>query len=132
MPPTSASACFALSRYRRVHQSLVLSLGMTITDSLDKKAVAELLKAAPPELCEVLTLRQQLAKSSVRKFRQWKRPYALMAVPVACSSFMEPIAQVVFSGRNIQLLNLPQNHLPDLAEARALVRSGDFEGVKLL
>ena len=37
-----------------------------------------------------------------------------------------------FSGRNIQLQNLPQNHLPDLAEARALVRAGDFDAVKLL
>ena len=37
-----------------------------------------------------------------------------------------------FSGRNIQLQNLPQNHLPDLSEARSLVRSGDFDGVELL
>ena len=38
------------------------------TDTLGKKAVAELLKSAPPKLSQVLNLRQQLAKSSVRKY----------------------------------------------------------------
>lgn len=43
------------------------------TDSLGKKVVAELLKTAPPELAEVLTLRQQLAKSSVRKYQAMEK-----------------------------------------------------------
>ena len=102
------------------------------TDSLGKKVVAELLKTAPPELAEVLTLRQQLAKSSVRKYQAMEK--------TACSDnrargmFMFYGANRTgrFSGRNIQLQNLPQNHLPDLAEARALVRSGDFDAVELL
>lgn len=102
------------------------------TDSLGKKVVAELLKTAPPELAEVLTLRQQLAKSSVRKYQAMEE--------TACSDnrargmFMFYGANRTgrFSGRNIQLQNLPQNHLPDLAEARALVRSGDFDAVELL
>ena len=61
------------------------------TDTLGKKAVAELLKSAPPKLSQVLTLRQQLAKSSVRKYQAMEKPFALMVVPVACSSFMVPI-----------------------------------------
>lgn len=105
--------------------------GMT-TDSLDKKAVAELLKAAPPALCEVLTLRQQLAKSSVRKYQAMEKTVCADGRARGMFQFYGANRTGRFSGRNIQLQNLPQNHLPDLAEARALVRSGDFEGVELL
>ena len=105
--------------------------GMT-TDSLDKKAVAELLKAAPPELCEALTLRQQLAKSSVRKYQAMEKTVCADGRARGMFQFYGANRTGRFSGRNIQLQNLPQNHLPDLAEARALVRSGDFEGVELL
>ena len=102
------------------------------TDSLDKKAVSELLKSAPPELCEVLTLRQQLAKSSVRKYQAMEKTVCADGRARGMFQFYGANRTGRFSGRNIQLQNLPQNHLPDLAEARALVRSGDFEGVKLL
>ncbi|WP_089984199.1 DNA polymerase [Clostridium sp. C105KSO13] len=105
--------------------------GMT-TDSLDKKAVAELLKTAPPELCEVLTLRQQLAKSSVRKYQAMEKTVCADGRARGMFQFYGANRTGRFSGRNIQLQNLPQNHLPDLAEARALVRSGDFEAVELL
>ena len=105
--------------------------GMT-TDSLDKKAVAKLLKAAPPELCEVLTLRQQLAKSSVRKYQAMEKTVCADGRARGMFQFYGANRTGRFSGHNIQLQNLPQNHLPDLAEARALVRSGDFEGVALL
>lgn len=102
------------------------------TDSLDKKAVAELLKIAPPELGDVLTLRQQLAKSSVRKYQAMKKTVCEDGRARGMFQFYGANRTGRFSGRNIQLQNLPQNHLPDLAEARALVRSGDFEGVELL
>lgn len=105
--------------------------GMT-TDSLDKKAVAELLKEAPPELCEVLTLRQQLAKSSVRKYQAMEKTVCADGRARGMFQFYGANRTGRFSGRNIQLQNLPQNHLPDLAEARALVRSDDFEAVELL
>lgn len=62
------------------------------TDTLGKKAVTDLLKTAPPKLAQVLTLRQQLAKSSVRKYQAMEKQYAPMVVPVACSNFMEPTA----------------------------------------
>lgn len=102
------------------------------TESLDKKAVAELLKTAPPELCDVLTLRQQLAKSSVRKYQAMEKTVCADGRARGMFQFYGANRTGRFSGRNIQLQNLPQNHLPDLAEARALVRIGDFSGVELL
>lgn len=102
------------------------------TDSLGKKVVAELLKTAPPELAEVLTLRQQLAKSSVRKYQVMEKTVCSDSRARGMFMFYGANRTGRFSGRNIQLQNLPQNHLPDLAEARALVRSGDFDAVKLL
>ena len=102
------------------------------TDSLGKKVVADLLKTAPPELAEVLTLRQQLAKSSVRKYQAMEKTVCSDNRARGMFMFYGANRTGRFSGRNIQLQNLPQNHLPDLAEARALVRSGDFDAVELL
>ena len=102
------------------------------TDSLGKKVVAELLKTAPPELAEVLALRQQLAKSSVRKYQAMEKPVCNDSRARGMFMLYGANRTGLFSGRNIQLQNLPQNHLPDLAEARALVRSGDFDAVELL
>ena len=102
------------------------------TDSLGKRVVAELLKTAPPELAEVLTLRQQLAKSSVRKYQAMEKTVCSDNRARGMFMFYGANRTGRFSGRNIQLQNLPQNHLPDLAEARALVRSGVFDAVELL
>ncbi|WP_203351095.1 DNA polymerase [Streptococcus uberis] len=102
------------------------------TDSLDKKAVAELLKDAPDNLADVLTLRQQLAKSSVRKYQAMEKTVCSDGRARGMFQFYGANRTGRFSGRNIQLQNLPQNHLPDLSEARILVRSGDFDGVELL
>ena len=102
------------------------------TDSLGKKVVAELLKTAPSELAEVLTLQQQLAKSSVRKYQAMEKTVCSDNRARGMFMFYGANRTGRFSGRNIQLQNLPQNHLPDLAEARALVRSGDFDAVELL
>ena len=102
------------------------------TDTLGKKAVTELLKSAPPTLAQVLTLRQQLAKSSVRKYQAMEKTVCADGRARGMFQFYGANRTGRFSGRNIQLQNLPQNHLADLAEARSLVRSGDFEAVKLL
>lgn len=102
------------------------------TDSLGKKVVAELLKTAPPELAEVLTLRQQLAKSSVRKYQAMEKTVCSDNRARGMFMFYGANRTGRFSGRNIQLQNLPQNHLLDLAEVRALVRSGNFDAVKML
>jgi DNA polymerase len=102
------------------------------TDSLDKKAVNELLKKAPPKLADVLMLRQQLAKSSVKKYQAMQNTVCADGRARGMFQFYGANRTGRFSGRNIQLQNLPQNHLPDLAEARALVRCGDFSAVELL
>lgn len=102
------------------------------TESLDKKAVAELLKAAPAHLRDVLTLRQQLAKSSVRKYQAMEKTVCSDGRARGMFQFYGANRTGRFSGRNIQLQNLPQNHLSDLAEARGLVHAGDFEAIELL
>lgn len=101
-------------------------------DTLGKKAVAETLKIAPKHLADVLSLRQQLAKSSVKK-------YTAMQTAVCKDSRARGMFQYYganrtgrFAGRIIQLQNLPQNHMSDLADARALVRSGNYDALELL
>ena len=109
-----------------------LSANGVETDSLDKKAIAELLKNAPNKLASVLILRQQLAKSSVRKYQAMEKTVCSDDRARGMFQFYGANRTGRFSGRNIQLQNLPQNHLPDLANARALVRSGNFDAVSLL
>lgn len=102
------------------------------TDSLGKKVVAELIKTAPPELQNVLELRQQLAKSSVKKYQTMERAVCDDGRARGMFMFYGANRTGRWAGRLIQLQNLPQNHLPDLADARALVKSGDFDAVKPL
>lgn len=102
------------------------------TESLDKKAVAELLKTAPPELAKVLSLRQQLAKSSVKKYQAMKDTVCSDGRAHGMFQFYGANRSGRWAGRHIQLQNLPQNHLSDLEEARSLVRSGDFDSVAML
>lgn len=105
--------------------------GLTI-DSLGKKEVMELLKTAPAELQKVLLLRQQLAKSSIRKYQAMEKAVCADGRARGMFQFYGANRTGRWAGRIIQMQNLPQNHLSDLAEARALVRSGDFDGVELL
>ena len=102
------------------------------TDTLGKKAVAELLKTAPQQLQKVLTLRQQLAKSSVKKYQA--RETAVCADGRARGMFQFYGANRTgrWAGRIIQMQNLPQNHLDDLSEARGLVRAGGFDALEML
>lgn len=102
------------------------------TDSLDKKAVAELLKTAPEPLRKVLALRQQLARSSVKKYTAMENAVCSDGRAHGMFQFYGANRTGRFSGRLIQLQNLPQNHMPDLAQARALVRSGDYEALSML
>lgn len=101
-------------------------------DSLGKKEVAEMLKTAPAELQKVLLLRQQLAKSSVKKYQAMEKAVCADGRARGMFQFYGANRTGRWAGRIIQMQNLPQNHLPDLAEARGLVRCGDFEGVVLL
>ena len=102
------------------------------TDSLDKKAVAALLKDAPEPLKTVLTLRQQLAKSSVKKYQAMENAVCADSRAHGMFQFYGANRTGRFSGRIIQLQNLPQNHIPDLAQARELVKAGDFDALAML
>ncbi len=102
------------------------------TDSLDKKAVAALLKDAPEPLKTVLTLRQQLAKSSVKKYQAMENAVCTDSREHGMFQFYGANRTGRYSGRIIQLQNLPQNHIPDLEQARGLVKAGDFDALSLL
>lgn len=101
-------------------------------DSLGKKEVAALLKTAPVPLSEVLLLRQQLAKSSVKKYTAMETAVCPDGRARGMFQFYGANRTGRWAGRIIQLQNLPQNHLPDLAEARSVVRSGDLAAVEML
>ena len=102
------------------------------TDSIDKKAVAGLLKEAPEPLKTVLTLRQQLAKSSVKKYQAMQNAVCADSRAHGMFRFYGANRTGRYSGKIIQLQNLPQNHIPDLAQARELVKCGDYDALSVL
>lgn len=102
------------------------------TDTLGKKAVAELVKTAQEPLREVLSLRQQLAKSSVKKYTAMENAVCADSRAHGMFQFYGANRTGRFSGRLIQLQNLYKNTMPDLAQARALVRSGNYEALSML
>lgn len=102
------------------------------TESLDKKAVLELLKTVPTDVADVLSLRQQLAKSSVKKYQAMQNAVCEDGRARGMFQFYGANRSGRFAGRIIQLQNLPQNHMTDLELARNLVKDGDYEMIDLL
>lgn len=102
------------------------------TDSLGKKDVAALIKEVPDNLKDVLLLRQQLAKSSIKKYQAMQNTVCADGRARGMFQFYGANRSGRWAGRHIQLQNLPQNHLPDLSEARALVRSRNYDATQLL
>ena len=101
-------------------------------DSLGKKEVAQAVKTAPKELAEVLTLRQQLSKSSVKKYQAMQNAVCEDVRARGMFAFYGANRTGRWSGRLIQLQNLPQNHISDLEQARGLVESGNYDAMELL
>lgn len=101
-------------------------------DSLDKKAVAAILPTAPPVVQRVLRIRQKLAKSSVKKYQAMENTVCNDSRARGMFRFYGASRTGRWSGKSIQLQNLPQNHISDLAEARTLVKAGSFEVVSML
>lgn len=101
-------------------------------DSLGKKEVTAVLKTAPEPLRTVLTLRQQLAKSSVKKYQAMENAVCEDGRARGMFMFYGANRTGRFAGRIIQLQNLPQNHMPDLEQARGLVRDGNYTATELL
>lgn len=102
------------------------------TDSLDKKAVIELLKTVLSDVADVLKLRQQLAKSSVKKYRAMQNSVCADGRARGMFQFYGANRSGRWAGRIIQLQNLPQNHMTDLEDARDIVKSGDYELMNML
>lgn len=101
-------------------------------ESLGKKEVAEVLNIAPEPLKTVLTLRQQLAKSSVKKYQAMENAVCRDGRARGMFQFYGANRSGRWAGRLIQLQNLPQNHISDLAEARSLVKVGDYDAMTML
>ena len=102
------------------------------TESLDKKSVIDLLKTVPTDVADVLTLRQQLAKSSVKKYQAMQNAVCSDGRARGMFQFYGANRSGRWAGRIIQLQNLPQNHMADLELARDLVKSGDYEMLNML
>lgn len=101
-------------------------------DSLGKNEVKELLKSAPSRLATVLKLRQQLAKSSVKKYQTMQNTMCADHRARGMFRFYGANRSGRWAGRLIQLQNLPQNHMPDLKEARELVKTGNLTALEIL
>lgn len=102
------------------------------TNTLGKKTVAELIKSAPAELQQVLILRQQLAKSSVKKYTAMENAVCKDNRARGMFKFYGANRTGRWAGKNVQLQNLPQNHIPDLEQARELVKCGDYTALEML
>ena len=101
-------------------------------DSLGKKEAVELIKTVPDDIKEVLSLRLQIAKSSVKKYQAMETTVGNDGRCRGLFQFYGASRTGRWAGRLIQLQNLPQNHLEDLEQARDLVRQGDYEMLNLL
>lgn len=104
----------------------------TEVESLGKKDVAKLIGEVPDDQKEVLLLRQQLAKSSVKKYQAMKNAVCLDGRARGMFQFYGASRSGRWAGRLIQLQNLPQNHMEDLEQARELVKTGNREALTLL
>ena len=102
------------------------------SDSLGKAQVQELIKTAKEPVKSVLQMRLQLSKSSVKKYTAMKNTACSDNRARGMFSFYGASRTGRLAGRNVQLQNLPQNHLPDLSEARELVKYGSFEDIQML
>ena len=99
-------------------------------ESLDKKAVRELLPGADADVADVLSCRQQLAKASVSKYRAMRDAVCADGRVRGMFAFYGANRTGRWAGRIVQVQNLPQNHMPDLDDARRLVRAGDFPALE--
>ena len=101
-------------------------------ESLSRKAVAEMIAETDGEVEELLRLRLMLAKTSVKKYEAIERSACSDGRVHGMLMFYGANRSGRWSGKNVQLHNLPKNYLPDLELARDLVKQGRFEDIELL
>lgn len=102
------------------------------TESLSKAAVSQMLETADGDIEEALAIRQQLAKSSVKKYTAMENVVCEDSRARGLIQFYGANRTGRYAGRLIQVQNLPQNHLPDLKVARNLVKSNNFIALDML
>lgn len=102
------------------------------SDSLSKAQVKELIKNAKEPVRSVLEMRLQLSKSSVKKYTAMKQTACSDNRARGMFSFYGASRTGRWAGRNIQLQNLPQNHIPDLTEAREIVKYAYHDEIEML
>ena len=102
------------------------------TESLDKKVVRKLLKTASGKVKAVLETRQELAKSSIRKYQAMMDCVCKDGRARGLFQFYGANRTGRFSGRLIQLQNLPRNKMDHLEEARMLARQGNLDALEVL
>lgn len=112
-------------------KAYLIKNGMDV-DALGKKEVAAMIKEVPADIAQVLSLRLQLAKSSVKKYTAMQNAVCDDDRCHGMFQFYGGNRTGRFAGRIVQLQNIPQNHLTDLEQARELVRRGDYEMLSML
>lgn len=100
--------------------------------TMTKEEVAEKIKTTTGDVREALSLRLELARSSVKKYEAMEKVVGSDSRARGLLQFYGANRTGRFAGRLIQVQNLPQNHLPDLADARALVCSGNADALEML
>lgn len=101
-------------------------------ESMAKNAVDEALVSASGEVKEALELRQELSRSSVAKYRKMMDATCTDQRTHGLLQFYGANRTGRWAGRLVQVQNLPRNYLPDLAQARSLVRAGNGEVLDML
>lgn len=101
-------------------------------ESLAKRIVQEKAAEADGIVKELLELRLELSKTSVKKYESMARCICKDGRVHGLLQFGGASRTFRWAGRLVQAQNLPQNHLPDLNLARDIVRSGDEEQLELL
>ena len=101
-------------------------------ESLSKKAVADMIAETDGEVEELLRLRLLMAKTSVKKYEAMERSVCSDGRVHGMLMFCGANRTSRWSGKIVQIQNLPKNYIPDLELARDLVKQGRFEDIELL
>jgi len=109
----------------------LLGNGLEI-ESLSKKVVADLASVTEGAIQRLLQLRQEMAKTSIKKYDAIQRALCPDNHVRGLLQFYGANRTGRWAGRLIQVHNLPQNHLQDLELARGIVKSGDYDLLEML
>ncbi len=101
-------------------------------ESLSKKVVSEMASTTNGEIQRLLQLRQEMAKTSIKKYNAMQRALCPDKHVRGLLQFYGANRTGRWAGRLVQIQNLPQNHLPDLELARGIVKEGDYDFLEMV